>query len=102
MGTTHRGSPSGPLDLQKTTVDIDFGTLSPATVKRVTAALVGLRTTDLVVVEPNANFVGVDIGLVGARVSAAGVIEVSLINPTGGSITAGSQTLRVEIQRFTS
>lgn len=102
MGTKHRGSPSGPLELEKVSVDIDFGTVNSATVKRVTAALAGLRTTDLVLVEPNANFVGVDIGLAGARVSAAGVIEIALVNPTGGNITAGAQTMRVEIQRFTN
>lgn len=102
MGTKHRGSPSGPADLEKTTVAVAFGSVSTKTVKRVTATLLGLRTTDIVDVQSHLNFVGVDIGIAGARVSADDEIEVSLVNPSAGTVTASTQTLTVLIQRFTS
>lgn len=101
MGTKHKGSPSGPEALVKTSVAMALGTVLTAAVSRVTATLTGLRTTDLVVVNPRSTMVA-NIGLVGARCSAADVIEVSVINPTAGSLTPGAQTLDVVIQRFTS
>lgn len=101
MGTAHKGSPSGPSALVKTSVSVVVGTVNAATVSRVTAALAALRATDLVVVNPRSTLTA-NVGFAGARVSAAGVIEVALVNPTVGALTPATQVFDVVIQRFTS
>lgn len=99
-GTKGRGAPSGPLRLEKTSVAVVFGSPGAAAVTRVTATLTGLRTTDLVEVNPPTGVIA-NIGFVGARVSAANVIEVWVVNPTAAPIVLGTVTLGVVINRFT-
>lgn len=100
MVLKHKGSPSGPYATEKTTVSINFANLDPATVKRVTAALTGLRTTDMVVSGLPAAFAIANVGVAGARCTAADVVEVALSNPTAGTITVNTVVMDITILRF--
>lgn len=101
-GIKGRSAPSGPRALTKASSTITFGTsVATKAIMRVTGALSGLRVTDRVVVNPRAG-VAANLGIVGARVNAADVIEVWVVNPTVADINAGaSLVVDVVIQRFT-
>jgi hypothetical protein len=101
MGTKTRSSPSGPTMGEKYTVTFPMGDITAASIKRVTAAVPGVRLTDIVVV--NWPSVGVTaVGNAGARVSAAGVVEISGINPTAGTLTGGDLVCKVLVAKFST
>lgn len=76
--------------------------INPASVATITTAeqtftLAGLKTTDFVVVSKPTLTAG--LGIAGARVSAADTLAITFVNPTAGSVDAGSETYRVLILR---
>lgn len=87
-----RGSPSGPKAMQKAQLAFAAGILSSQSVKTFTQPLAGARTTDRVVVNSNAALPA-NVGLAGARISAAGAIEIRLVNPTVADIAGGNVTM---------
>lgn len=95
-----RSSPSGPAVSTKTTAAIDHGDVTAVTVKEASVTVSGLRTTDMVTVNPPAALAG-NLAVAGAHVSAANTLTVALSNPTASTITAGSNTWSVCIHRFT-
>lgn len=100
MGTKTRSSPSGPTFGEKHTVTFAMGDITAATVKRVTAAVPGVRLTDIVIV--NWPVLATALGNCGARVSAAGVVEISGVNPTAGPLTAGDLVCKVLVSKFST
>lgn len=96
------GSPSGPEALRKVaSVRITYATIATNSGATVTAAVAGLRTTDMVLLNPTAALpTGVAIGA--AWPSAAGVMSVTLVNGTAALVTAGFRTVNVSVQRYTS
>jgi hypothetical protein len=95
----HRVSPTGRKSNEKKTVSITTGSLVNNTVTEVTAALAGLSTTDIVVVNAAAALT-TNVGICGARCSAAGVLAVSFVNPTAATIASFTPSLRVAVQHF--
>ncbi len=61
------------------------------------AALANLRVGDFVSVNPPSVTAGV--GLVGARVSAAGTLAITFVNATAGSLTAPSGVYVISVLR---
>lgn len=78
-------------------------TLSPATIATVTVAeqtfaVAGLLVGDMVVVNKPTAQAG--IGIAGSRVVSAGVLGISFVNPTAGTLTpTASEIYRVAISR---
>jgi len=96
-----RGSPSGPAKIRKTTVTIDHGNVAAHGVDLApTAAVAGLRTTDVCILSPPAGGLTANLALGAAYCSAAGVLTVPIINPTGGIIASAARTYQVTILRF--
>ncbi|MFA5388093.1 MAG: hypothetical protein WC322_06970 [Candidatus Paceibacterota bacterium] len=93
-----RGSPSGPKAMQKATVAFAAGTLTSQTVKTFTQPLAGARATDRVVV--NSAGLPNNVGLAGARISAAGAVEIRLVNPTVADIAGGNVTMDCVLLTF--
>jgi hypothetical protein len=102
MSTVRRGSPSGPEALRKlTTIALTYATIATNSGATVTAAVAGLRTTDMVTLNPTAALpTGVAIG--SAWPSAAGVMSVQLVNGTAALVTAGAATVNVGIEKYTT
>ncbi|CAB5212635.1 hypothetical protein UFOVP191_4 [uncultured Caudovirales phage] len=81
------------------------GTLTPAATATITAVeqtftsapFNQLKVGDFVSVNPPSITTGV--GIVGARVSAAGTLAITFVNPTAGSLTAPSGTYVVSVLR---
>lgn len=99
MVQKRRGSPSGPVATEKTTVSIEHGDATAAAVTVATGTISGLRTTDEVVVNPPSTLPAT-LAVGAPYVSAANTISVPLVNPTAGAITAGTNTWDVTILRF--
>lgn len=59
--------------------------------------LAGLKVGDFVTVNPPSITAGV--GIVGARVSAAGTLAITFMNATAGSLTAASGTYVIKVDR---
>lgn len=101
MSTKHRSSPSGPLAGEKLqTVLLDHGSVVAATVNVASVTVASVRTTDVVRAVNSLQKTG--LGFAGARISAAGVVDISLVNPTAGAITTGTVTYTLEIGPYTS
>lgn len=95
----HRTSSSGPKASERRTVAVTTGNLSASTNTEVTVALSGLVTTDVVTVNPTAAL-SANVGIAGARCSAAGVLAVTFNNPTTQAIASSTPTLRVNIVKY--
>jgi len=93
-----RSSPSGPKTISKIVITADHGTVSTVTVATKTAAVTGVRTTDVVLAANCVQKTG--LGVAGYAVSAADVVIISLVNPTAASITSGTVTYTLVIGRF--
>jgi hypothetical protein len=96
-----RSSPSGPVITDKLSLTIAHADMPTATVQATTIALAGVRSTDRIVVNATAALPA-NIGLLGGRVTADDQVELSLINPTVGTITVGSQTYSITVLRFSA
>lgn len=100
-GEVRRGSPSGPKAMQKAQLAFAAGTLTSQTVKTITQTLTGARTTDRVLVN-SAAALPTNVMLGQARISAAGVITLQLVNPTVADIAGGNMTLDIVMLQFTA
>lgn len=97
-----RGSPSGPEATTKVTgVAFTLGTINTNTGKVLTAAVTGVRTTDMVVLNPTANLV-TGVVLANAWPSAAGVVSVAFVNATAAPVAGGTVTANVTILGYTT
>jgi hypothetical protein len=95
-----RTSPSGPTSNVKHTVTFAGGNAAADGVTVVTPVpLVGARTTDVVRAHLTAALPA-GAGLLGARISAADVLDVSFVNPTAAIIALGNVTLTIELERY--
>lgn len=101
MSTKRRGSPSGPEATEKIQVAVDHGTITAVTVDVATVTVTDARTTDTVVAMSNAAL-KTGLFMAGARVSAAGEVEIYVGNPTAGNITTGTVTYDLTFGKFTS
>lgn len=100
-GDTRRGSPSGPKAMQKAQLAFAAGTLTSQTVKTVTQLLTGARTTDRVVVNSAAALPS-NVMLGSARISAANVVTLYIVNPTAADIAGGNMTVDAVLLQFTA
>jgi hypothetical protein len=94
------------------TIDLNHGTVSAQTVKRVTATIPwstrkkynGVSYTVLLTEDQASvsNYTDLpdNLGLCGSRMDANGVLEVSLVNPTTGDIASGTIRYIVTIENF--
>jgi len=99
---TGRGSPSGPRKIIKTTATIDHGACGAAAVTTGTAAIAGLRTTDVVQVVPPTAGLPAGLAVTGSYCSVAGTLTVALINPTVAPVNSGANVFPVVIFRYDS
>lgn len=98
----HRVSPSGRTAGRRYTVSVTIPTLASTSTTEVTCTLTGASTSDVVDVNP-ATALTSGLGIVGKRISSAGVLSVLVANVTSTSVTGGAaQSLRVCLQRFTN
>lgn len=96
-----KGSPSGPIKIRKATVTIDHGVVGANSVDLApTGAVANLRTTDIVIADPPAGGLPANLSIGSPYCSAAGVLVIPMINPTGGGIASGSNTYQLTILRF--
>lgn len=100
-GDVRRGSPSGPKAMQKVQVGLAAGTLTSQTTKVVTFTCTGARTMDRIVVNSNAAL-PTNVAIGGARISAANVVSLSLVNPTAADIAGGNMTIDCVLLQFSA
>jgi hypothetical protein len=91
MGVSSLGGNIAAMGVASVTID-------PASVATITTAeqtftVPGLLTTDWVFVNKPTLTAG--LGVAGARVSAAGTLAITFVNPTAGGIDAASEVWRV-------
>lgn len=72
-------------DLNIFSVSITPASVATAVVAEQTFTVVGVKTTDRVIVNPPA--VANNIGIAGCRVSAADTVAIRFVNPTAGALT---------------
>jgi hypothetical protein len=72
--------------------------IATISVTEVAYALVGLKATDLAIVNPAAALTA-GLGISSVR-CADDVLTVAFVNPTAGALLLGTGTLNVSIQRF--
>lgn len=102
MSTKRRGASSGPLAFEKLQVAVDHGTITAATVDVATATVTDARTTDTVRAMSNAAL-KTNLLMAGARVSAAGEVEIYVGNAQAiGNLTTGTVTYDLTFTKFTS
>lgn len=99
LANTFRASPSGPAAIEKKSVTIQTGVVPATDRAESTIALAGLKTTDLVVVNPTAALPAA-ISIAGCRVSAADTLAVTWNNPTGDPSADEAVTLSVAVFPF--
>lgn len=101
MANTGKSSPSGPINSRKVTVTVAAGTINTITVTNIDVNVAGLRTTDIIVVNPTAAL-ATGVGVAGARVKSAGVATISFVNPTAGNVVVGNVDFNVNIFRYSA
>lgn len=101
MTVQQRSAPSGPLSARKYTVAVVHGTIATATFAEATVAVAGAQITDLVTVNSVGALPALT-GVVGARVSAAGVVAVRMVNYSAASNAAGTVTYLLELSKHTT
>jgi hypothetical protein len=90
-------APSGEGLIYKKTMAIDFGSIPSPFVKEVTGAFEEADANDLVVVSPQAATAG--IFFPAARVSATGVVAITIGTTGGATLTPNTLTLDVYVTK---
>lgn len=96
----NRAYPTGPVSSQKfDVVAFDGGTVTLATVKILTVACVGVKATDMLIAAASVQKAG--LVCTPSRVQADGVVEITIANPTAGTITTGTVSYTFCVEHFT-
>lgn len=97
----NRAGASGPDAIRKANVTLSATTINSYTSGTITFAFANARTTDVACVNPKAALTA-GLGIAGIRVSAAGVITLTVLNGTAAAANLGALNCDVTVQRFSS
>ena len=101
MAKPIKSGPSGPDGVRKYNVTIGATTINSLTTGTVTFAVSNVRTTDVVFANPKSALT-TGLGLVGMRVSAAGVVTATFLNALATAANTSALNLDVCVARFSS
>lgn len=99
MAIAGRKGASGPANMLRGSVTVDFTSIAAATVSTQTVAIAEALPGDTVLLTPPAGGVSVAVGVMPGYVASAGSCRVPVVNPTAGALDAASAVFNYTLLR---